>query len=1151
MKHRREKPNFTGLWETVSVENYEQYLTACGVKLLQRKLALLNPEQTHYYKHRGDDLQFSTMQSQGSVTTEHFTIGARTECTLPDGSYMSVRSAWDGDEIWVTTDDRNTYETRRWLDGEKLHVAETVIRKGEAPVTCRRIFRWVGMEPVWQGYDEDMEVVLANRATMLSEEDLIHPRAGMFCDADDSKEHPLKYAVKSSLQAAKTASTAISHSVNESWSTLETLFVDKPPPGEPDWHSVFGVDPHEKLHGAFNCALSGDITHQGRLYVFDKSIGFYSPMFGKKMKVLRAEDVSDVRKMSGLLPANAILIKTMHDEDTVFANFLSRDRAYDLLTKVLWNFTDDPHDRPPAVAVGFHTERYIFVMINSARGPAGGAQEIHDAFVRVRMGAYEACTPTVENSRAPKFNTVCCFPSTMFDPTVDRVLISLFDEDVNSQETLLGERSVALAGIRAAPPLIGNMMGWKAPAAWHKLQSNKGGGLDQLEISVSMWTASSAHPAFHTASVGRRLYEHKERGLTSKVKVYEEPRLAYLFLEVRKAHGLQARARRASGMADPYVHVTVGNQQARTHMVSDTLNPVWEDRFTFVVEKPLVGKITLELFDGDEADASFMGQVSVPLQHVAMRRGNTRRKPKPRWFRVQQRKDMYDEVAGRVLVGDIGSIGRVFQRDREEEEEDEDDGGRHSEHLGEIEIVAYLDSDYLPQEAEPAPVGQVAVEIVRARQLELSGELFAAVRYGRHWARLPSCSREPEWRQELVFPVRDLGDVVTIGLFRQHQAWALSAATEEPLGKARIRPGALMPGTVYRESVPLYMGHKDGLTETGSIDLVVKFVRFNAVTTMARYLALPLPPKCYIEPPAESTAGVLGQWEEEIVQSHLEHLDPPLSLTVQRFLRPVVDTKLSMRMLRVHVGRVLARFITDGSAGPSLLDPYVWWQNPQRMGMVHIVYLFLCLFPELIAPLLVLSIAAAGFSGRREAPTFGIDPWLSMGGQFEEVAAKLRPRRAEDDAGAMAVIERDPDDQFPTSLLDEALETAPQAPQAQAGAVVQQQESRGSLLQPEEQAALFRVLGSYAKSVQEAAETTAVRTEQVLGIFAWRDPLVSRGIFTALTLFGLALFVIPLRSVFIVAGLWFMRHPAFRSSTEGSRLPAFLSRLATDDDLII
>jgi hypothetical protein len=97
---------------------------------------------------------------------------------------------------------------------------------------------------------------------------------------------------------------------------------------------------------------------------------------------------------------------------------------------------------------------------------------------------------------------------------------------------------------------------------------------------------------------------------------------------------------------------------------------------------------------------------------------------------------------------------------------------------------------------------------------------------------------------------------------------------------------------------------------------------------------------------------------------------------------------------------------------------------------------------------------------------------------------------------------------------------------------------------------MFRALGGFAKSLQVTVERHAVRLEQILGIFAWRDPLVSRGVFTLIAIIGLAMFLIPIRSVVIVSGLWIMRHPALRSSVDGTRMGAFLSRLATDTDNI-
>ncbi len=116
--------------------------------------------------------------------------------------------------------------------------------------------------------------------------------------------------------------------------------------------------------------------------------------------------------------------------------------------------------------------------------------------------------------------------------------------------------------------------------------------IPQAEVSVAVWTSDSADPAFRTARAGVRKPSNKrsvrppacaaqpcntvsctrrchlqDYGETSRVKTYEEPRMAYLFFEVHKASGLKARHGKPNGMCDPFCNITVGNQRARTHMV--------------------------------------------------------------------------------------------------------------------------------------------------------------------------------------------------------------------------------------------------------------------------------------------------------------------------------------------------------------------------------------------------------------------------------------------------------------------------------------------------------------------------------------------------------------------------------------------------------
>jgi hypothetical protein len=656
--------------------------------------------------------------------------------------------------------------------------------------------------------------------------------------------------------------------------------------------------------------------------------------------------------------------------------------------------------------------------------------------------------------------------------------------------------------------------------------------------------------------------------------------MAYLFLQVQKASGLKARQGKPNGMTDPFCHVVVGKQRARTHIVTDTLNPVWNDAFTFVVEKPLSGCVTVELYDGDQREGEFIGQGVVPLQDVPLRRSGGRNVPAPRWYRVTKRRDKYDHATSRMLGGDLGPLGSLVGESFGGGGDD-DDAAR--EHLGELELVAYLDSDYLPQEADRTPVGQLSVEVVRARQLARVGATFAVAHYGRSWARLPTVAGSaPEWRQEVLFPVRDMGDVLAVGLFRDAPPGFLSAGGEEFLGKACVRPGTLLPGRTYRRSVPLLLGGRDGVTQLGVLDLSIKFVRYSATATVGRYLSLPLPSKCYMDPPAESTAEALPEWEEALVEEHLSAAQPPLAPSVQRAMRPMFDPRLSMRLLRVHLGRLLARFASDRAAGPSLLDAEQWWKEPHLMVLAHILFLFIVFNPQLLLPLLLLSTATVGFVSSRAAPSIGADPWLSTGGQFAESMTLLRGAAAGDggsgeqqqqqerlvdgaqggdevggsaDAAAgdewaskpLALTERsgggDAAEALDT-LLDGVLEDA--AGGGPGGAPPADRQ-----LSAARQQKLFRALAVYTRAAQHVADHYATRVEQVAGVFSWKEPLVSRSVFSLMLLAALALFLIPMRSVVIAAGLFLMRHPALRAPPGPSVLPFFLSRLSSLRDNIV
>ncbi|KAI5797718.1 hypothetical protein EDC01DRAFT_614017 [Geopyxis carbonaria] len=105
-----------------------------------------------------------------------------------------------------------------------------------------------------------------------------------------------------------------------------------------DFHNLFKSVPEDDyLIEDYGCALQKEILLQGRFYVSEGHICFYSNILGWiTTLVISFDEVMSVEKKStALLFPNAIVIQTLHAKH-VFASFISRDSTYDLIIG-LWN----------------------------------------------------------------------------------------------------------------------------------------------------------------------------------------------------------------------------------------------------------------------------------------------------------------------------------------------------------------------------------------------------------------------------------------------------------------------------------------------------------------------------------------------------------------------------------------------------------------------------------------------------------------------------------------------------------------------------------------------------------------------------------------------------------------------------------------------
>ncbi|KAJ2843603.1 hypothetical protein GGI22_007152, partial [Coemansia erecta] len=100
-----------------------------------------------------------------------------------------------------------------------------------------------------------------------------------------------------------------------------------------DFHGLFRNIPiDELLIDDYICALQRDILVQGRLYLTENYVCFFSNIFGwvTSLTIAFDEIVSMEKKMTALIIPNAIQISTLHAKHA-FSSFMYRDSAYNQL----------------------------------------------------------------------------------------------------------------------------------------------------------------------------------------------------------------------------------------------------------------------------------------------------------------------------------------------------------------------------------------------------------------------------------------------------------------------------------------------------------------------------------------------------------------------------------------------------------------------------------------------------------------------------------------------------------------------------------------------------------------------------------------------------------------------------------------------------
>ncbi|XP_027919498.1 protein QUIRKY [Vigna unguiculata] len=728
--------------------------------------------------------------------------------------------------------------------------------------------------------------------------------------------------------------------------------------------------------------------------------------------------------------------------------------------------------------------QYLFVKIVKARGVAPPSEA---PFVKVRTSShYMRSKPASfrpnEPTESPEWNQVFALGYNKTDANSATLEISVWD---SSTENFLGGVCFDLSDVPVRDPPDSPL----APQ-WYRLE---GGTADQNpgrvsgDIQLSVWIGTQSDDAFPEAWISDAPHVAHTRS-----KVYQSPKLWYLRVTVVEAQDLNI-APNLPPLTAPEVRVKVqlGFQSQRTRrgsMNHRSLSFHWNEDLLFVAGEPLEDSVILLIEDRTSKEVALLGHIVVPLSSIEQRIDE--RHVAAKWFPLE---------GGPYC-------GRVFLRLCLE-------GGYHV-----LDEAAHVCSDFRPTAKQlwKPPVGILELGILGARGLlpmkskgggKGSTDAYCVAKYGKKWVRTRTVtdSFDPRWNEQYTWQVYDPCTVLTVGVFDN---WRMFADVPEDrpdcrIGKVRIRVSTLESNRVYTNSYPLLVLTRTGLKKMGEIELAVRFACPSLLPDTCAVYGQPLLPRMhYLRPLGVAQQEALRGAATKMVAQWLARSEPPLGHEVVRYMLDADSHVWSMRKSKANWFRIVA--VLAWAVGlAKWLDDIRRWKNPVTTVLLHILYLVLVWYPDLIVPTGFLYVVLIGIWYYRFRPKIpaGMDTRLS---QAEAV---------------------DPDE------LDEEFDTMPSSKPPD---IIRMRYDRLRML---------------AARVQTVLGDFATQGERVQALVSWRDPRATKlfiGVCLAITL---TLYAMPPKMVAVALGFYYLRHPMFRNPMPSAtlnffrRLPSLSDRL--------
>lgn len=735
--------------------------------------------------------------------------------------------------------------------------------------------------------------------------------------------------------------------------------------------------------------------------------------------------------------------------------------------------------------------QYLYVRVVKAKElPGKDVTGSCDPYVEVKLGNYKGVTKHFEKKSNPEWNQVFAFSKERIQASTLEVVVK--DKDVVLDD-FMGRVVFDLIDIpKRVPP--------DSPLApqWYRLEDRRADKA-KGELMLAVWMGTQADEAFPDAWHSDAATVGPDGVANIRSKVYLSPKLWYVRVNVIEAQDLIPNDK--SRYPEVFVKVTLGNQALRTRTSqSKSINPMWNEDLLFVVAEPFEEPLILTVEDrvGSNKDDT-LGKCVIPLQNVQRRLDH---KPvNTRWFNLEKHLIIDGEQKKETKFA-----SRIHLRISL-------DGGYHV-----LDESTHYSSDLRPTAKQlwKSNIGILELGVISAQGLmpmktkdgRGTTDAYCVAKYGQKWVRTRTIvdSFLPKWNEQYIWEVFDPCTVITIGVFDNghvHGGDKAGGGKDSKIGKVRIRLSTLETDRVYTHAYPLLVLQPSGVKKTGEIQLAVRFTCSSLINMLHLYSHPLLPKMHYIHPLSVIQLDSLRHQAMQIVSMRLSRAEPPLRREVVAYMLDVDSHMWSMRRSKANFFRIMG-VLNGVIAVGKWFDSICHWKNPLTTILIHILFIILVLYPELILPTIFLYLFLIGIWNYRRRPR--------------------HPPHMDTQLSHAHVVH--PDE------LDEEFDTFPT--------------SRGS----DVVRMRYDRMRSIGGRVQTVVGDLATQGERFHSLLSWRDPRATTLFVTFCFIAAIVLYVTPFQVVGLLTGIYVLRHPRFRHKLPSVPLNFFRRLPARSDSML-